>query len=88
MIREALEELTRVTGMVRLGGKSTKDFEVNGQLVRAGEFTVLSVPAAGHDQQAFPDAERVEVRRAPNARMASVARPIGAGARTRLAWTP
>ena len=88
MIREALEELMRITGMVRLGRKPTKDFELNGQLVRAGEFMVLSVPAAAHDQQAFPDAERVEVRRAPNAPMASVAGPIGAGACTRLASSP
>lgn len=39
------------------------DFEVDGAAIRTGDFVMLNVIAANHDETAFADAERVDVKR-------------------------
>jgi cytochrome P450 len=69
-IQGAVEELLRITSIVTLGRKVTREVELGGMRLHPGEMVVLSLPSAGRDGHAFPDPLRIDFQRKPNAHMA------------------
>ncbi|GHH82194.1 cytochrome P450 [Streptomyces sulfonofaciens] len=57
LVPAAVEELLRHTPMATGGAKrvATRDVEIDGMTVRAGECVLLSLESANHDPAAFPD---------------------------------
>jgi cholest-4-en-3-one 26-monooxygenase len=49
---------------------STRDTELRGRRIRAGDKVVMFYPAANRDEEAFADAERFDVARDPNPHLA------------------
>jgi cholest-4-en-3-one 26-monooxygenase len=49
---------------------ATRDAEVGGQRVRAGEKVVMYYPSANRDEAVFAEPDRFDVRRAPNPHVA------------------
>ncbi|WP_399082963.1 cytochrome P450 [Streptomyces sp. BBFR2] len=68
LIRGAVEELLRFHSIIRNGPRrvATADIEIGGHLIRAGEGVVVAVPSANRDEETFPEAHRLDIRR-PNA---------------------
>ncbi|GHF84168.1 cytochrome P450 [Streptomyces thermodiastaticus] len=68
LIRGAVEELLRFHSIIRNGPRraALEDVEVGGQLIRKGEGVIVAVPSANRDEDVFPDAGRLDIRR-PNA---------------------
>jgi len=46
--------------------RATKDTEIGGQPIAAGDRVVLVYPSANRDERAFADAEALELSRQPN----------------------
>ncbi|WP_153345254.1 cytochrome P450 [Nocardia aurantia] len=65
LIANAVEELLRYLTIVHSGRRrvATEDVEVGGQLVRAGEGIILANDAGNRDAGAFPDPDRLDIRR-------------------------
>lgn len=65
----AVNELFRWVNVTHTGRRrvATEDVEVGGQLIRAGEGVIIMTSIADRDERIFPDAERLDLRRA-NAR--------------------
>jgi cytochrome P450 len=65
----AVDELLRFHTIVQLGlaRVATRDLDVGGQVIRAGDGVVLSLQAANRDPRRFPDPDRLDPDRA-NAR--------------------
>ncbi|MEU5079984.1 MULTISPECIES: cytochrome P450 [Streptomyces] len=68
LVRGAVEELLRFHSIIRNGPRraALADVEVGGQLIRRGEGVIVAVPSANRDEDTFPDADRLDIRR-PNA---------------------
>ncbi|HZP46084.1 MAG TPA: cytochrome P450 [Candidatus Binataceae bacterium] len=67
----AIEEILRwsspITHIARL---ATRDTELGGRRIRAGEYVALWLPSANRDEAVFSDPYRFDVRRAPNEHIA------------------
>jgi len=63
----AVEEIVRwATPVIHFRRTVTKDVEIGGQPIAAGEKVVLWYNAANRDERAFPDPYRFDVTRSPN----------------------
>jgi cytochrome P450 len=71
LLPTAVEEILRwtspVTHMMRA---VTRDTEIRGKEIRAGERVLLWYPSANRDEEVFPDANRFDVGRTPNEHIA------------------
>jgi cytochrome P450 len=67
LIPTAVEEILRwtcpLTNAMRM---VTRDVEIRGRRIRAGERVVIWLPSGNRDEEVFPDAERFDVGRTPN----------------------
>lgn len=71
LIGPAVEELLRVEGPIKVLNRwVTRDTEIGGRNVRAGERVYLAVAAANHDPERFADPGALDLGRAPNAHLA------------------
>ena len=66
-VEEALRWATPTTHFIRY---ATRDVELRGHHVRAGDAVVLWLGSTNRDEAAFPDAARFDVRRRPNKHLA------------------
>jgi cholest-4-en-3-one 26-monooxygenase len=63
----AVEELLRwVTPIVYMARTATRDVEIAGQTIRAGEKVGLLYPSANRDESVFADPFRLDIERKPN----------------------
>jgi cytochrome P450 len=64
----AVEEILRYVSpvMVSIIRTATRDVEVRGQLIRAGQKVTLWYPSANRDEEVFADGDRFDVARTPN----------------------
>jgi cytochrome P450 len=63
----AVEEIVRwATPVIHFRRTATRDTELRGQRIRAGEKVVMWYCSANRDEDAFPDPYRFDVRREPN----------------------
>ena len=63
----AVEEIVRwATPVIHFRRTATRDVEVGGQTIRAGDKVVLWYNSANRDERAFPDPHRLDVTRTPN----------------------
>jgi len=70
LIPTAVEEILRWTCPLTNAMRTvTRDVELRGRSVRAGERVVIWLPSGNRDEEAFPDAERFDVGRTPNAHL-------------------
>jgi cytochrome P450 len=71
LLPSAIEELLRwCVPVVQFRRTATRDAEVGGQRVRAGEKVVMFYPSANRDEAVFAEPDRFDVRRAPNPHVA------------------
>ncbi|QNP67661.1 cytochrome P450 [Streptomyces genisteinicus] len=84
LLATAVEEVFRWTSTnAYVQRVATRDVELHGQLIRAGDAVTLWNASANRDEEKFPDADRFDVRRTPNRHIAfgvGVHRCIGMGA--------
>jgi cholest-4-en-3-one 26-monooxygenase len=67
----AVEEIVRWTSPVLHMARSvTRDTELHGQPIRAGQKVILWYPSANRDETVFPDPDRFDVGRDPNEHIA------------------
>jgi cytochrome P450 len=67
----AIEEILRWTSPVRhIARTATRDTEVGGQKIRAGEWLALWIPSANRDEAIFEDPYRFDAGRNPNEHIA------------------
>lgn len=72
---DGVEELLRFTSpIVRFGRVATRDVELGGELVRAGERVAVVFPAVDRDPAVFAEPDRLDLARRPNPHLA-----LGAG---------
>ena len=70
-IEVGIEELLRwVTPIKNMSRTVTRDVELHGQTLRAGDQVILLYPAANRDPAVFDDPDRFDVQRAPNPHLA------------------
>ncbi len=70
LLPTAVEEMLRwVTPVMYFRRTALRDTEIRGQAIREGEKVTLWYPSANHDEDAFPDADRFDVGRTPNAHL-------------------
>jgi cholest-4-en-3-one 26-monooxygenase len=63
----AIEEVIRWASPVNyMSRTATRDIELHGQLIRAGDKVVLLYSSANRDETVFEDPDRFDVRRTPN----------------------
>jgi cholest-4-en-3-one 26-monooxygenase len=63
----AVEELLRwVSPVMQFTRRATRDTEVGGRAIAAGERVVLVYPSANRDERAFDDPDRLDITRTPN----------------------
>lgn len=71
LIEPAVEELLRFDSPVHaITRRASADIEVGGTTVRDGDKLLCVLAAANHDPAAFPDPDRLDIERAPNAHIA------------------
>jgi cytochrome P450 len=71
MIKTAVEELLRYDSPVQLDARTAlEDVEIGGVVIPKKEQPVLLLAAANRDPAQFPDPDRLDLRRAPNAHIA------------------
>lgn len=80
VVPSAVEELPRAYAITITGRKVTRDADVQGCPMKAGDMVLLPLGAATRDPRAFPDAATVDLDRHPNRHIA-----FGAG-RRRCRW--
>jgi hypothetical protein len=67
LIPTAIEEFIRfVTPVYGFARTTTRDVEVGGQLIPAGERVLMSWLSANHDESVFENAESIVLDRSPN----------------------
>lgn len=67
----ATEEVLRYCSSVQaFPRRLTKDIELRGQQLHAGDLIIIWNGSANHDELAFPDPERFDVQRSPNRHIA------------------
>jgi cholest-4-en-3-one 26-monooxygenase len=63
----AVEEMLRwVSPIKNMNRNATRDVELHGQTIRAGQNVLLLYPAANRDETVFADPETFDIRRSPN----------------------
>ena len=63
----AVEEMLRwVTPIKNMNRNATRDVELHGQTIKAGQNVLLLYPAANRDESVFTDPETFDIRRTPN----------------------
>jgi hypothetical protein len=70
LIPVAVEELLRFYAPVVLTRETTREVELGGTTIPAGELVLLNWAAANRDPEVFPDADRVVIDRAENRHIA------------------
>jgi cytochrome P450 len=71
LVRTGVEELLRYDGPVHVTARiATRDVEIGGETIRAGEQVVAILGAANRDPAQFGDPDRLDVARAPNRHLA------------------
>ncbi|MFE7571795.1 cytochrome P450 [Streptomyces sp. NPDC057539] len=64
LVPGAVEELVRFLGVgVGIMREVTRDTEIGGQPVLAGDFVIAAIQSANHDPEQFPGADRLDVTR-------------------------
>jgi cytochrome P450 family 142 subfamily A polypeptide 1 len=67
----AVEEMLRwVTPIQNMNRTATRDVELGGQSIRAGDRLLLLYPSGNRDEAVFADPDRFDIRRSPNEHMA------------------
>ncbi|MBA4025344.1 MAG: cytochrome P450 [Gordonia sp.] len=66
LIPTAIEEFIRAYAIVIPARKATKDTEIAGCPIKAGDMLALPINAATRDEAAFEDAKSVQIDRSPN----------------------
>lgn len=67
LVPVAVEELLRwVSPVMQFTRRATKDTEIAGQPISAGERVVLVYPSANRDERAFDDPDHLDITRQPN----------------------
>jgi cholest-4-en-3-one 26-monooxygenase len=67
LLPPAIEELLRwVSPVIQFTRRATKDVEIAGRSIAAGERVVLVYPSANRDERAFVDPDRLDLTRQPN----------------------
>ena len=70
-IEAAVEEMLRwVTPIKNMSRTATRDVEVRGQTLRAGDQLIMLYPSANRDEDVFPDPFRFDIERHPNNHLA------------------
>lgn len=71
LLPSAVEEMLRwVTPVKNMNRTATRDCELGGMSIKAGDRVLLLYPSANRDEAVFPHADRFEVRRSPNPHVA------------------
>jgi cytochrome P450 len=71
LLPSAIEEMLRFCPpVVQFRRTVTRDTELRGQKLRAGEKVVMFYPSANRDEEVFEAPERFDIRRAPNPHLA------------------
>ncbi len=71
LVPTAVEEMLRwVSPVLHFRRTATRDTELRGQRIRAGDKVVLFYPSANRDEAVFQDPERFDVGRTPNEHLA------------------
>ncbi len=71
LLPTAVEELLRwVSPVMHFRRTATRDTELRGQKIRAGDKVVIFYPSANRDEDVFPHADRFDVGRTPNEHIA------------------
>jgi cholest-4-en-3-one 26-monooxygenase len=71
LIPSAVEEMLRFRPPVMYFRRTaTRDTELRGQQIRAGDKVTLWYPSANRDEDVFPDPDRFDIRRSPNDHLA------------------
>jgi cytochrome P450 len=71
LIETATEEILRWTSpVIQFARTATRDVELAGTRIRAGDTVVLWYPSANRDERQFPDPYRFDVGRTPNQHLA------------------
>ncbi|HZN19878.1 MAG TPA: cytochrome P450 [Micromonosporaceae bacterium] len=72
LIDGAVEELLRYVTITQFGTMrvALEDVELDGQLVKAGETVLVSLPAANRDPAQFPDPDKLDLSRPPTGHLA------------------
>lgn len=66
LVADAIEESLRYnTSAQRFKRVLTRDHEIHGQTMRAGDGVILAYGAANRDERKFPDADRYDIHRKP-----------------------
>jgi cholest-4-en-3-one 26-monooxygenase len=67
LVEPLVEELVRFTSpVIQFVRTATRDTELGGQRIRAGEIVVLWYPSANRDDRVFDDPDRLDIGRDPN----------------------
>jgi cytochrome P450 len=67
LLPSAVEEVLRIAHPVwHFRRTATRDTELHGQAIKAGDKVVVWYAAANHDPDVFPDPHRFDIRREPN----------------------
>ncbi len=67
----AVEEMLRwVSAVIEFRRTATRDIELRGQKIHAGEKVIIYYISANRDEDVFPDADRFDVGRTPNDHLA------------------
>lgn len=71
LLPAAIEELLRLYAPYRVFARTaTRDVELGGRTVRAGEAIAMIFPSANRDEAVFDDADRLDLERRPNRHLA------------------
>jgi cytochrome P450 len=71
LLPAAIEEMLRFCPpVVQFRRTATRDAQLRGQRIRAGDKVVMFYPSANRDEEVFSDPDRFDVRRAPNPHLA------------------
>jgi cytochrome P450 len=66
LLQEAVEESLRFnTSAQRFRRALTRDVELHGQVMKAGDFVCLAYGSGNRDERQFPDPDRYDIRRKP-----------------------
>jgi cholest-4-en-3-one 26-monooxygenase len=67
LVAPAVEEIVRwTTPVIQFCRTATRDYELRGQKIRAGQNACLFYPSANRDEEVFPDGDRFRIDRHPN----------------------
>src|SRR4029450_12427392 len=67
LLPTAVEEMLRwVTPVMHFRRTATRDVELHGQNIKAGDKVVMYYVSANRDEEVFPEAHRFDVGRTPN----------------------